>query len=349
MIRLVDLQGRHAEVADAAEDAVLEVLRSGQYVGGARVRPAEAEAARRFGRRHAVGVNSGTDALMLALQAVGVRAGDEVIVPAISFFASAGAVVSIGAVPVFADVREDACLDPDAAAALRTERTAAIVPVHLYGTLAAAPDLGVPVVDDAAQAVGGDPVRAVGHLTVVSTYPTKTWGGAGDGGFVLGDDAELVDRARRLANHGAEDGGFHEVDGLVGRNSRLDAVQAALLLAHAPRVAPRVARRRAIAARYDAELPPAVRPLPRDPGSPVAQYVVRVADRDRVHRALSERGIETRAYYRRPLHHEPALSRAEADTPVAAALCRELLALPCHAGLTDADVAQVLRALQEVA
>lgn len=348
-VRMADLAARHREVADEAEARVLSVLRSGRWVGGPEVAEVEAVAARMFERAGAVGVNSGTDALMIALQAVGVRPGDEVIVPALTFFATAGAVCAVGATPVVADVQEDACLDPIAARRAVTARTRAIVPVHLFGTRAQAPDLGIPVVGDAAQAVGGTPPRSEGQLTAISTYPTKTWGASGDGGFVIGDDPELLARARRLANHGMDGVPHHHeaVGGVVGRNTRLDALQAAVLLAHAPRVAARVARRREIAARYDRELPPAIRPVPRDEGSPVHQYAVRHPRRDAIRAALAERGIETGIYYPTPLDRQPALGGV-GKCPVADTICASIFALPVHEGLTDEEVSAVLAAAHEV-
>ncbi len=345
-----DLAARHAAVADDVEARVLAVLRSGAYIGGPWVAEVEALVARWCGRAGAVGVNGGTDALILGLQALGVRPGDEVIVPALSFFATAGAVCAIGAVPVIADVlADDGCLDPDAAGNLITPGTRAIVPVHLFGALAAHPACDVPILDDAAQAIGADPPASTGILTAISTYPTKTWGGAGDGGFVVGDDPELLSRIRLLGSHGAAGGHHHEpVAGAVGRNSRLDAIQAAVLLGHAPALADRVARRRAIAAAYDAGLPPEIRALRRSPGSPVHQYVVRAPERDRLRHHLAARGIETAVYYPKPLGDQPALrGRARGDTPVARALCGELLALPVHDGLADEDVARVLEACSE--
>lgn len=349
MIRLVDTAARHADVALAVEAGVQEVLRSGRYVGGPVVAEVEATAARLFGRAHGVGVNSGTDALTLALLALGIGPGDEVIVPAISFFATTEAVLAVGASPVFVDVRDDACLDPELALAARTERTRALIAVHLFGTLCEPPELGVPVVDDAAQAVGGAPPRVRGALTAVSTYPTKTWGAAGDGGFVLADDAELVDRVRRLGNHGMRTAHVHErVMGAIGRNSRLDAVQAAVLLAHAPKVPARVARRRSIAARYDADLPLALARVPRDAGSPIGVYVVRCARRDELRAGLTERGVETFVYYPRPMGRQPAISGA-ALCPNAERLCAELLALPAHEALTDGDVEHVLGACADLA
>ena len=344
MIRLVDTAARHADVALAVESGVRDVLRSGRYVGGPVVAEVEAVAARLFGRAHGVGVNSGTDALMLALQALGVGPGDEVIVPAISFFATTEAVLAVGADPVFVDVRDDACLDPDLALHARTERTRALIAVHLFGTLCEAPDLGVPVLDDAAQAVGGAPPRVRGVLTAVSTYPTKTWGAAGDGGFVLGDDPELLERVRLLGSHGMRAPHLHErIMGAIARNSRLDAVQAAVLLAHAPRVEARVARRRAIARRYDAELSPAFARLPRDAGSPIGVYAVRCSRRDDARARLAEQGIETSVYYPRPMGNQPAVAHT-APCPNAERLCGELLALPAHEGLSDAQVDHVLSA-----
>jgi dTDP-4-amino-4,6-dideoxygalactose transaminase len=347
VIRMTDTAARHREVADEVETRVLDVLRSGRWVGGPIVAEAEAAAARLFDRAGAVGVNSGTDALIFALHALGVRRGDEVIVPALTFFATAGAVASIGAIPVVADVGDDGCLDPVAAVRALTTRTRAVIPVHVFGNLAVAPQLGVPVLGDAAQAVGGTPARSVGDLIAISTYPTKTWGAAGDGGFVIGDDPELLGRARRLANHGMDGVPHHHelVDGLVGRNSRLDAIQAAVLVAQVPRLAARVARRRAIAARYDRELPPSFQPLRRDEGSPVHQYAVLHERRDIVRAALAEAGVETAIYYPLPLHRQPALAWIPpADCPVADALCQRIFALPVHEGLDDAAVDAVIAA-----
>jgi dTDP-4-amino-4,6-dideoxygalactose transaminase len=330
-VPFVDLAARHAEAAEAVEAAVLSVLRSGRWIGGPVVAEAEALAARWLGRAGAVGVGSGTDALILALQALGVGPGDEVIVPALTFFATAGAVAAVGAVPAIADVGEDGLLDPASAASLVNGRTRAIIPVHLFGSVAPPLELGVPVLDDSAQAIGASP-RTSGVLVALSAYPTKTWGGAGDGGFVAGDDPELLDRVRRLGNHGAvEVHHHHRIGGHTGRASRLDALQAAVLVGHASVLEVRLARRRELAARYDAGLPPGIRPLPRSPGSAVQQYCVLVPDRDRVARELAANGIATATYYPRPLSQQPALSGApSAPVPVAERLCAELLALPIH-------------------
>ncbi len=332
---MIDLEARHQSAAPAVEERVLSVLRSGHYVGGPAVAEVEALAARRMGRKAAVGLASGTDALILGLQVLGVQPGDEVVIPALSFFATAGAVCAVGAIPVVVDVGEDALLDPAAARAAVGPKTAAVIPVHLFGNRAPC-DFDLPVLDDAAH-----PPASRGRLTALSAYPTKIWGAAGDGGFLVGEP-EAIDTARRLGNHGHRDGGFHATPA-VGRNSRLDAVQAAVLLGHAPQLAERIERRRALAAQYDAQLPEWVRPLRRDPGSPVQVYAVR-AERERATGALDAAGVDWAVYYDRPLCDQPALQRRFA-TPVADALAADLLALPIHAHLADADVERVCRAL----
>lgn len=345
---MADLAGRHARVAATVEPAVLEVLRSGRYVGGPVVDAAMAQVAAHFGWRHAVGVNSGTDALVYALQAVGVRAGDDVIVPAVTFFASAGAVCRIGARPVIADVRADAPL-LDADALPWTPRTRAVMAVHLFGARCELPALHVPIVDDAAQTAGADPPCRVGTVAAVSFYPTKTLGAAGDGGCVLTDDPALARRVHLLTHHGMASA-YHAdaVDGVVGANSRLDAVQAAVVAGHLADLPARVALRRRHAARYDAELPEAVQRLPREPGHPVHQYVVLLpprADRDAVVARLRALGVETAVYYPLPLSRQPTLAAFARPTPRADAFCARCLALPVHEGLSDDDVAQVIAAV----
>ncbi|MES2645069.1 MAG: aminotransferase class I/II-fold pyridoxal phosphate-dependent enzyme [Myxococcota bacterium] len=348
-IRMADLAARHLRVAADVERRVLEVLRSGRYVGGPVVAEAERRLAGVFGYAHGVGVNSGTDALIYALMAMGIQPGDEVIVPALTFFATAEAVGRIGAVPIVADVRDDLpLLDP--ATLPLTPRTRAVIAVHLFGEPCLLPALVVPVLDDVAQAVGASPPARTpsrdgfGAVGAASFYPTKTLGAAGDGGIVLADDPAITDAARKLASHGMPAPYVHDrVNGHFGANSRLDAMQAAVLLGHLADLDARLARRRAIAAAYDAGLPEGVRPLPRGPGHPVHHYVVRTLHRDALATALAAAEIETGVYYRRPLSEEPALAGIVAvPTPNAARYCAEALALPVHECLTDDDVNRVL-------
>jgi dTDP-4-amino-4,6-dideoxygalactose transaminase len=340
---MADLGARHARVAADVERRVIEVLRSGRYVGGPVVRDAEVRLAAVFGYAHGVGVNSGTDALAYALQAMGIQPGDEVIVPALTFFATAEAVARIGAVPVVADVRADLpLLDPDHLPL--GPRTRAIIAVHLFGEACVLPDPGVPVLDDVAQSAGATPPTRAGRVGAASFYPTKTLGAAGDAGVVLADDPAVTDAARKLASHGMPRPYVHErVNGHVGGNSRLDALQAAVLLGHLTDLEARVARRRALAARYDAGLPADVVPLPRGPGHPVHHYVVRTARRDALAAALAAAEIETAVYYPRSLSAQPALQGyPTAPTPNADRYCAEALALPVHEGLGDDDIDRVL-------
>ena len=350
-VRLFDLSARQASVREPTERAIHDVLTSGIFVGGPWVERAEALCAKWVNCEHAVGVNSGTDALMLALQSLDVGAGDEVIVPALSFYATASAVLMTGATPVVVDVRDDALIDPRAVQSALTSRTRAVIPVHLFGVPAPRLEVGdVPVVDDAAQAIGATLGDRKGLLTTVSAYPTKPWGAAGDAGFICGDDPEQIAKIRRLANHGTIGPHHHvRVGQHVGRNSRLDALQAAILVAQSPTVLPRLERRQAIARRYDQGLPDAVTALPRGQGSALHHYMIRTPQRERVRDALRDAQIDSAVYYPRPLNEQPALGDSGGPpTPTAKRLSDELLALPSHAFLADEDVDRVLSVLRDV-
>ncbi|MEZ4317881.1 MAG: aminotransferase class I/II-fold pyridoxal phosphate-dependent enzyme [Myxococcota bacterium] len=345
---MADLARRHAATAETVENAVLAVLRSGRWIGGPVVQEAEAAIAHAFGREAAVGVASGTDALILALQASGVTAGDEVAVPALTFFATAGAVCALGAVPRIVDVDARGLMDAAALERLDGARLRAVVPVHLFGNRCTVQRIGVRTVDDAAQAIGCTPAASTGELTALSTYPTKMLSSAGDGGFVVGDRS-VVERVRRLGSHGLVGPHLHErVAGHVGRNSRLDAMSAAVVLGQLPTLGDRIRRRQAIARHYDERMSPALLPLQRDPANPVPSYLVRAADRDALVAHLDRHGIDSTVYYPRPLHRQPALVGRipPSECPVADRLCTELLAIPVHAGLTDDEVERVAKALE---
>ncbi len=340
---MADLAARHARVAATVESGVAGVLASGRYVGGPVVANAERRLASSFGWAYGIGVNSGTDALVYAMQAIGVGPGDEVIVPAVTFFATAGAVARIGAVPVVADVRADLPL-LDVTTLPVSSRTRAIIAVHLYGEVCVLPPLAVPIVDDLAQAAGAR--FRTGIIGAVSFYPTKTLGAAGDAGIVLTDDAGAADRVRRLTHHGMTSAYVHErVGGSVGANSRMDAVQAAVLLAHLDDLPARVATRRGHAARYDATLPPSVRLLPRHAEHPVHHYVVRVSKRDALASFLAARGVETAIYYPRSLARQPALE-PQPPTPNADEFCAECLALPVHECLHASQIDEIVTAVR---
>lgn len=361
-IPLVDLAAQQAEVHEEVRAGLDEVFATTAFVGGPAVGRFESAYAEAVGARHCVGVANGTDALELALRAVGVGPGAEVVLPVNTFVATAEAVSRIGAVPVLVDVDPTHLLvDPAAVRAAVGPRTAAVVPVHLFGQVAPveelakiAADAGVPLVEDAAQAQGarrhGRPAGALGLAAGTSFYPGKNLGAAGDAGAVTTDDAAVAHRVRALAGHGSTRKYQHDV---VGMNSRLDTVQAVVLEAKLRRLAGWNDRRRAAAARYGALLRdvPGVRPPDPDPANEDVWhlYVVQVADRDRVLAALQDAGIGAGVHYPTPLHLTGAyrhLGLGRGAFPVAEAAADRILSLPMHPHLTAAqqeDVVAVLR------
>ncbi|WP_418606702.1 DegT/DnrJ/EryC1/StrS family aminotransferase [Georgenia sp. SUBG003] len=361
-VPLVDLKAQHEEIAEEVGAAVADVFRSAAFVGGPAVAAFEQEYANFTGAGHCVGVANGTDALELALRAVGVAAGGEVILPANTFIATAEAVSRIGAIPVFVDVDEEHLLiDPDAAEAAVTPRTQAIVPVHLFGQTAPVEQLrpvaaraGVPIVEDAAQAQGarrhGIAAGALGSAAGTSFYPGKNLGAAGDAGAVTTDDEAVADRVRTLAAHGSRTKYHHE---MIGMNSRLDTLQAVVLRAKLARLAGWNERRREAASRY-AELladVPAIRlPLTADGNEHVWHlYVVRVPRRDQVLAVLHEHGVGGAIHYPQPLHLTPAYAHLGHDQgafPVAERAAGHLLSLPIYPHITPEHQEHVASALR---
>jgi dTDP-4-amino-4,6-dideoxygalactose transaminase len=365
-IPILDLDPEHDELWPELTAAFERVVRSGTFIGGAEVLAFEAEAAEWLGTRHAVGLNSGTDALVIALRALGVGPGDEVVTSPFSFFATAEAVSSVGATPVFVDVDERTFnLDPALLEAAVTERTKAVMPVHLYGRPAdldavsvVAERHGLAVVEDCAQSFGaafspasrfaGRQTGTVGAVGCFSFFPSKNLGALGDAGMLVTDDDGLADAARALRSHGGRKKYHNET---VGYNSRLDALQAALLRVKLPHVHANNAGRRAAAERYDAllaGLDGVVRPEVAD-GHVFHQYTVRVLDgrRDAVHDALADAGVQTMVYYPIPIHRLPVYAAlALGPFPVSERLAGEALSLPIGPTIapdTQARVAEALR------
>ncbi len=377
------------ELGDALDDAVLQVLRSGQYIGGSTIARFEEAFAIACGVPHAIGCNSGTDALTLALRGLGIGPGDEVITTSFSFFATAEAISAVGATPVFVDVRESSYLiDPDRIEAAITPATRALMPVHLFGrpvdmerisAIAAAHDLLV--IEDCAQAAGahwaGRPVGSWGDAGCFSFFPTKNLGAAGDGGAVTCRDPELAQRVRELAVHGMPRRYLHTE---LGYNSRLDALQAAVLSVKLPHLERWVERRRAIADRYQQALAdlPGLHLAESGPlGHSWNQFVVRISPcladtsacsgsctpasdsasfglpeaccRDWLKQRLQDAGVHTIIYYPIPIHRQPAyasLGYGPGTLPVTERLCAEVLSLPIFPELSEAQQDRVVEVMR---
>ena len=360
MIPFIDLTRQHAALRAELLAAAARVLDSSQFILGAEGKALESELAALCGVRHAIGVASGTDALRLALAALGVRPGDEVITPALSFVASATTIVMAGATPVFVDVDPRTyALDVAAAARAITSRTRAIVPVHLYGhpapmdrvmELARAHRLAV--IEDAAQAVGGAwgdrPIGAWGDAACLSFYPTKNLGACGDAGMVVTDRDDVAAGIRRLRHHG-DTGRYQHVE--LGYCSRLDEMQAALLRVKLERLAAWTEARRRIAARYRAALAGVALGLPFE--APEARHVyhlfaVRHPQREALAKTLTDRGVGTAVYYPCTVPDQPVFGGGEGRWPEARRAVREVLSLPCFAELSDDEVETVAATVRNV-
>jgi dTDP-4-amino-4,6-dideoxygalactose transaminase len=354
-VPLCDLNAQFQELRPHLEEAVRRVLASGQVILGPEVASLEADLARWCGAEHAIGCGSGTDAILLALHALDVGPGDEVILPPFTFFATAGSVVRCGARPVFADVDPVSFnLDPVEVEKKVTERTKAILPVHLYGQCAAMDPLqevarrhGLAVIEDAAQSLGaeykGRRAGTLGTVGCFSFYPTKNLGAYGDAGMVMTDDADLAAKLACLRVHGMEPKYFHKY---LGWNARLDAVQAALLRVKLPYLDGWLEARERAARRYHQLIEE--HGLTNFLSRPVAlperrhvfnQYVVRVADglRDALVRHLKSEGIGCEIYYPVPLHRQECLAflgYGEGDFPASEEACRAVLALPMFPEIT---------------
>ena len=346
-----------AEDRPEVESAIRRVIDSGWFVLGPEVDAFETEFAAACGAAHAVGVNTGTDALMLALRGLGISAGDEVITAPLTAAYTALAIHMAGAVPVFADIDPIGCtIAPQAVEAAITPRTRAIMPVHLYGQPADMTSIeaiaarhGLAIVEDCAQAhlatSAGRPVGTIGIAGAFSFYPTKNLGALGDGGAIVTNDPSLAQRLRRLRNGGQSDR-YHHVE--TGVNSRLDEMQAAILRARLPFLPGWTSRRRRLAARYRAALAgAAVVVAPEsDPGHVYHLFTVRSPARDALQRHLANEGIGTLVHYPLTVPRQPAF----ADLP--AAFCPEadrvsaaVLSLPLHQALSEADLDEVAAAV----
>ena len=353
ILPLVDLKAQYAPLLPRLRAAIDEVIDSAHFVLGPNVRAFEQEAAAYLGVPATIGVANGTDALVLALEAMGVGRGDEVICPAFTFYATAEAIARVGATPVFADVDADTFnLDPEDAAARISERTKAIIPVHLFGRpapLAELADLGPPLLEDAAQAFGSPAIATHGVASTFSFYPTKNLFAFGDGGLVAVRDGELGERIRMLRFHGSRDKVTFQY---VGTNSRLDELQAAILRIFLEQLDEWTRLRREAAARYVELGLGELCELPADePGHVYHLFVCRSPERDRIRGALAEHGIASAQYYLPPLHLQPSLASLgyrEGDLPETERVARENFSVPLWAGIGPAEQERVVAAVASV-
>lgn len=363
MLQLADPAREHEAHRDELESAATRVLRSGHYILGPEVEAFEREFAGYCGARAAVGVSNGSDAIVVALQALGIGPGDEVITTALSYLATASAIHRCGATPVFADIDlETFDVDPVDVARRITTRTRAILPVHLYGRVADTEALGalaraheIPLVEDAAQACGGERhgkrTGTLGRISCFSFFPAKPFGAAGDGGACVTDDDDLASTMKSVRITGATAKNLHD---LPGGNFRLDPLQAAMLRVKLPFLEERLGRRRAHAEALRRGLMGVssrlVLPADDPAGRHVyAQFTVRYPQRDALQAALRARGIASEVYYPRPMPYQKVfapLGHRPGEFPRAEQACRQVLSIPVHSELTEAELHCVIDAMR---
>lgn len=363
MIPIIDLNRQYRAIQGEVETAMREVLERGDFVLGKALHRFEEEMASYCGVKHAIGVNSGTDAIYLALLGLGVGPGDDVVTTAFSMFATVEPIRLLGARPVFVDIDpEHFHVDLNQLRSKVTKKTKAIIPVHLYGSVAPMKEImelarqrNVPVLEDAAQAIGatygGKKAGSLGTMGCVSFYPTKNLGGYGDGGMVLTSDDKLAEAVRTLRHHGQTKKYVHQ---FIGINSRLDDLQAAVLSVKLKYLDGWNARRRDIAAKYAEgfkSFPIRIPVEPADVKHIYHQYTMRVADRDDVQRRLGEAGISSAVHYPLPLPYQPALETLgyqRGDFPESEKAANEVLSLPIFPEMTSEEVELVVKGVNQL-
>jgi dTDP-4-amino-4,6-dideoxygalactose transaminase len=357
-VPLLDLKAQYASIRSEIREAVDRVMDSQQFILGPEVDAFEAEIASYCRCRHAIGVSSGTDALLVVLMALGVQPGDEVISPAFSFFATAGTIARLGAKPVFADIDPLTFnIDPSGLESKITPRTKAILPVHLFGQLAEMDEINriaakhnIPVIEDAAQAIGaerdGKRAGSIGTAGCLSFFPTKNLGAFGDAGMVTTNDAALAERVRMLRVHGYRSRYLNE---LLGGNFRIDALQAAVLRVKLRYLDRWTESRQRNAALYRKLLPKTVVLPLENPGRHIYnQFVIRHPDRDALVASLRKQGIGCDIYYPVPSHLQPCFSGLgyrPGDFPASELACQESLALPIFPELSEEMIQRVSAAV----
>ncbi|MEP6990777.1 MAG: DegT/DnrJ/EryC1/StrS family aminotransferase [bacterium] len=364
-VPLLDLKAQHATIRDEVVAAMMQVVDAQTFILGDAVVALESAVATLSHTKHAIGCANGTDAILLAMRALDIGRGDEVITAPFTFFATAGTIHNVGATPVFVDIEPKTFnIRPDAVAAARTSRTKAVIPVDLFGQMAEIENValavpGLPIIEDAAQTIGArrsvdGESRMAGELATIGTFsffPSKNLGGYGDGGMIVTQNDAIAERLRRLRVHGGAKQYFHDE---VGYNSRLDALQAAILSAKLPHLAAWSARRRENAAYYDAALAHLAQAgalatpfVAAENESIFNQYTLRIADgkRDALQAFLKNRGVGTSVYYPLPLHLQPCfayLGYKRGQCPESERASSEVLSIPIFPELTRAQLDEVV-------
>jgi len=364
-VPLLDLRAQHVTIRDGVVETMMKIVDSQLFILGAAVEELERQIAELSHTRYAIGCANGTDALLLAMRALDIGRGDEVITTPFTFFATAGTIHNVGATPVFVDIDPKTFnISPKAIAAAITPRTKAIIPVDLFGQMAAIEEVariakGLPVIEDAAQSIGArrsvDGVsRMAGEPATIGTFsffPSKNLGGYGDGGMIVTQDEKLAMRLKRLRVHGGATQYIHDE---VGYNSRLDALQAAVLSAKLPYLAGWSSRRRANATYYDkafAGMPGITTPfIEKSNESIFNQYTIRTSRRDALQAFLKGKGIGSAVYYPLPLHLQPCfayLNYKKGSMPESEKAAAEVLSLPVFPELTPVQLEEVATAVRE--
>ncbi len=351
-VPLLDLKREYASIKSEIDSAVANAMADTKYINGPQVKQFEDAAAKYLGCKHAIGVASGTDALLIALRAAGVGPGTEVITTSFSFFATAGTIANLGATPVYVDIEADTFnIDASKIAAKITGKTKAIVPVHLFGQsadmdpiMALALKHNITVIEDAAQSLSSQYKNqmsgTIGHLGIYSFYPTKNLGCPGDGGMIVTNSDEINEKIRMLKSHGAKTKYFHDI---VGYNSRLDTLHAAVLLAKLPHLDAWSTKRRENADYYNRRFTGAKLTMPTEKSYAYHiynQYSICVTDRDGLRDRLKGEGIGFEIYYPLPLHLQACfrhLGYHEGDLPVSESCAKRVISLPIYPMLTEQE------------
>lgn len=364
MISLIDLKRQYQNISQEILDSVKEVFESGQYILGPKVAEFEKKCAEYLNVKHAIGVGNGTDALVIALESVGIGKGDEVITTPFTFFATVEAIVRVGARPVFVDIDPLSYnIDPDKIEEKITERTKAIIPVHIFGQVCdmkkivqIAKKYNLYIIEDACQAFGaefeGKKAGTIGDVGCFSFFPTKNLGGFGDGGLIVTDSDEIASKARMLRQHGSKKKYFNE---MIGFNSRLDEVQAAILLVKLKYIDSWNRRRIEIAQKFSQELKLDGLVTPKkcnsfEFGHIYHLYILQHEKREKLMEYLAQKGIATGIYYPVPLHLTKALSflgYKEGDFEIAEKLCKKSFAIPMFPELTDEEIEYITTSINQ--